>query len=72
MIAENSFLMVIASARDFYRIAKLFECKFKARSILATHAFDLVGIKRSWHSIEGGSVKICVENASYKQIPSMQ
>ena len=45
---------------------------FKPRFILATHAFDLVGIKRSWHSTQGGSVIVGVERVSYKQIPSMQ
>ena len=36
----------------------------KLRSILATHAFDLVGMKRSWHSTEGGSVTVGVERVS--------
>ena len=36
----------------------------KPRSILATHAFDLVGIKRSWHITEGGSVIVGVERVS--------
>ena len=37
---------------------------FKPRSILVTHAFDLVGIKRSWHSTEGGFVIVGVERVS--------
>ena len=51
MIAENTI-----SVRDLYLIAQSFRWDFKPRSILATHAFDLVGIKRSWHFTEGGSV----------------
>ena len=31
---------------------------------MATHAFDLVGIKRSWHSTEGGFVIVGVERVS--------
>ena len=36
----------------------------KPRSNLVTHAIDLVGIKRSWHSIKGGSVIVGVERVS--------
>ena len=47
-----------------YLIAQSFGWDFKPRSILATHAFDLVGIKRSWHSTDGGSVIVDVERVS--------
>ena len=51
----------------------MFRWDFKPRSILTTtHAFDLVIIKRSWHSTEGGSDVVGVERVSVtKQILSM-
>ena len=43
---------------------------FKLRSILATHAFNLVEIKRSWHT-EDGSETVGDLNVSVTiQIPS--
>ena len=51
-------------AKDLYLIAQSFGWDFKPRSFLATHAFDLVGIKRSWHSTEGGSVIVGLERVS--------
>ena len=53
-------------------VPQLFGCDFKPRSILATQAFDLFGIKRSWHSTERGSKIVGVERVSVtKQITSM-
>ena len=49
-----------------------FRWDFKPRSILAAHAFNLVGIKRSLHSTEGGAEIVGVEKVRVtKQIPSM-
>ena len=56
VIAENMISVGHSIIKDLYLIAQTFGWNFKPRSILATHAFDQVGIKRSWHSIEGGSV----------------
>ena len=68
MIAENT--ETVWSWRNplkqgtLYLIAQSFGWDYKPRSILATHAFDLGGIKRSWHSTEGGSVIVGVERVS--------
>ena len=41
-------------------------------TFLASHAFDLVAIKRSWHSTKDGSEIVGVESVSVtKWIPSM-
>ena len=44
-------------------------CTTRLQLPLDTHAFDLVGIKRSWHSTEGASVIVGVERVSvtYRQ-----
>ena len=55
-----------------YLNAQLFRWDLKPRFILATHAFDLVGTKISWHSSEGRSEIVGVERVSITiQIPSM-
>ena len=49
-------------------MASLFGWDFKPRSILATHAFEQIGIKRSWHSTEDGSsddTKVYFANVTY-------
>ena len=48
-------------------LSRSFGWDFKLRSILDTHAFDLVGIKRRWFRNSW-----CWESVNYKQIPSMQ
>ena len=67
VIAENTISVghcVIPSSKGLVP-----HCSVVMRSILATHAFDLVGIKRSWHCTEGGSVIVGVKrvSATYRQ-----
>ena len=67
VIAENMISVghwVIPSSRGLLPHCSDFGMDFKPRYILATHAFDLVGINRSWHSIEGGSEIFGVERVS--------
>ena len=70
-------LMIFAGKKEKQTTLELngkgvFGWDFKSRTILATHTFDLVDIKRSWHSTEGGSVIVGVERVSVtKQIFSM-
>ena len=47
-------------------LLRLFGWDYKPRSILASHAFDLVRIKRPWHSTEDGSEIVGVERVSVK------
>ena len=58
-----------------YLIAQSFGLDFKPRAILATHAFDVTGIKRFWHFTKDGSeinlVGIVKAMPVTKQIPSM-
>ena len=74
VIAENMISVghcVIPLSKGFYLIAQSFRWDFNPRSILATHAFNLIRIKRSWHYTEGGSKIVGVERVSVtKQIPS--
>ena len=75
VIAENTISVghcVIPTGRDLNLIAQSFGWDLKPRSILATLTFDLVEIKRSWHSTKGGSEIVSVKRVSVtKQIPSM-
>ena len=42
----------------------MFRWVFKRRFILAEYEFDLVGIKKSWHSTEGGSIIVDIGRVS--------
>ena len=64
MIAENTISVAVGHWVISFGIAQLFELDIKPRSILATHAFNLFGIKISWHSTKGGSVLVGVERVS--------
>ena len=53
---------------DLYLLAQLFRWDVKPRSILATYAFNLIGIKRSWHSTAGGSVVLGLERVTVTNV----
>ena len=59
---------MIAETISFYLIAQSFGWDFKPSKSKVysgyTHALDLVGIKRSWHSTEGDFAIVGVERVS--------
>ena len=67
MTAENRISVgqcVIPLIKGLVPHAQSFGWDFKLRSVLTTHAFDLVRIKRSWHSTKDGSEVVGIERVS--------